>query len=176
MSFFLYNNASGCWPHHLGRIWFDATGTEIECSGLKVAWHIHSYRIALTITHATCQPKFPESRKILSAVLSYPISRNICIYPVLLSFSTFLVQTHERQNSGYRPHNLVSIFFLCNWRRIQIQDINVVALLIKALNDTLHTHILQNFFVKLPRKKPPLFLLDSLDGCAGIDFLIAHAY
>jgi len=96
--------------------------------------------------------------------------------PYLLSFSTFLVQTHERQNSGYRPHNLVSIFFLCNWRRIQIQDINVVALLIKALNDTLHTHILQNFFVKLPRKKPPLFLLDSLDGCAGIDFLIAHAY
>ena len=96
--------------------------------------------------------------------------------PYLLNFSTFLVQTHERQNSGYRPHNLVSIFFLCNWRRIQIQDINVVALLIKALNDTLHTHILQKFFVKLPRKKPPLFLLDCLDDCAGIDFLIAYAY
>ena len=78
--------------------------------------------------------------------------------PYLLNFSTFLVQTHERKNSGYSPHSLVSIFFLCNWRRIQIQDINVVALLIKALNYTLHIHILHKFCEASKKKAASLLV------------------
>jgi hypothetical protein len=58
------------------------------------------------------------------------------------------------------PHNRVSIFFLCNWRRIQIQDIDVVALLIKALNDTLHMHILQKIR-EASKKKAASLLVGS---------------